>query len=62
MPPVTYDLSPQQAADLLGVHVETLKRWARAGKVPGWRTPGGWWRFSTDELTAWQPTSTEIVS
>ena len=51
---MTYDLSPQQAASLLGVHVDTVKRWAIAGKVRAWRTPGGWWRFSTEQLAAWQ--------
>jgi excisionase family DNA binding protein len=40
-------LSPEEAADLVGVDVSTLKRWARAGKVPGaWQTPGGWWKFT----------------
>ena len=48
----TYTVSPQQAADRLGVHVDTVKRWAKAGKLPAFRTPGGWWRFSNDDLEA----------
>lgn len=45
-----YTLSPTAAAERLGVHVDTIKRWARAGKIPAWRTPGGWWRFSPADL------------
>lgn len=44
-------LSPTEAAELLGVDVGTLKRWAREGKVPGaWQTPGGWWKFTRHGL------------
>jgi excisionase family DNA binding protein len=41
-----------EAADFLGVHFTTLRRWADAGQVPCIRTPGGRRRFSRDELTA----------
>jgi excisionase family DNA binding protein len=47
---MTYDLSPTEAAERLHVSVDTVKRWAQAGKVPAIRTPGGWWKFSADEL------------
>ena len=30
-----------EAAALLGVRVETLRRWERAGKISSWRTAGG---------------------
>jgi excisionase family DNA binding protein len=53
----TYDLSPREAAALLGVHEDTLKRWAADGLVPAWRTPGGWWKFSSVELAGWQGVS-----
>lgn len=44
-------LSPEEASAHLGVHVSTLKRWARAGRVPGaWQTVGGWWRFRLSGL------------
>jgi excisionase family DNA binding protein len=46
-------ISPTEAAQMLGVHTKTLKRWASAGKIPAWRTPGGWWRFSRSELAVW---------
>ena len=34
-------LSVSAAADLLGVHVDTVRRWTDEGKLPEVRTPGG---------------------
>ena len=34
-------LSVRAAADLLGVHVDTVRRWTGEGKLPEVRTPGG---------------------
>lgn len=45
-------LELSEAADFLGVHFTTLRRWADAGQVPCIRTPGGRRRFSRAELTA----------
>src|SRR5512135_3424977 len=42
------DLS--EAAQLLGVHFTTLRRWADAGEVPCIRTPGGRRRFAQADL------------
>lgn len=50
-----YDLSPSAAAELVGVHEDTIKRWAADGKVPAFRTPGGWWRFRRSDLLALLP-------
>lgn len=47
-----YDLSPAEAAEILGVHVATLKRWAIDGKVGAFRTPTGWWKFRQSDLDA----------
>lgn len=44
------DLS--EAADYLGIHFTTLRRWTDAGKVPCIRTPGGRRRYRLAELTA----------
>jgi excisionase family DNA binding protein len=44
------DLS--EAADYLGVHFTTLRRWTDDGKVPCIRTPGGRRRYHLAELTA----------
>jgi excisionase family DNA binding protein len=48
--PRWFDLS--EAADYLGVHFTTLRRWTDAGKVPCIRTPGGRRRYRLAELTA----------
>ena len=34
-------LSPSEAADEIGVSVETVRRWIDAGHLEAWRTPGG---------------------
>jgi excisionase family DNA binding protein len=39
-----------EAAQLLGVHFTTLRRWANEGQVPCYRTPGGQRRFKESEL------------
>jgi len=44
------DLS--EAAEVLGVHFTTLRRWVDAGQVPCIRTPGGRRRFRKPELDA----------
>ena len=46
-------LSSAEASELLGVHQTTLRRWADAGEVPCFRTPGGHRRFRTGDLEAW---------
>jgi excisionase family DNA binding protein len=43
-------LELSEAADYLGVHYTTLRRWADDGKVPFIRTPGGRRRFKRAEL------------
>jgi excisionase family DNA binding protein len=47
-----YDLNPTEAAQRLGIHEDTLKRYARDGKIAAFRTPGGWWKFSQADLDA----------
>ena len=50
-PPV---LTAAQAADLLQIHVEYLRKLVRDGKVPCHRFPGGReLRFLRDELLEW---------
>lgn len=46
--PLTLD----QAADMLGVSAETMRRWARQGLL-GARLPSGELRFEEDELRSW---------
>lgn len=45
-------LNPTEAAAHLGVHEQTIRRWAREGKLRGRLTPGGHWRFSEADLDA----------
>ena len=45
-------LSLSAASKLLGVHSTTLRRWADAGSVPVFVTPGGHRRFARHELEA----------
>lgn len=43
-------LSLSEAAKLLGVHANTLRRWANNGNIPVHTTPGGHRRFLASEL------------
>src|SRR3972149_10564474 len=42
----------QHAAELLGVHPTTLRRWADAGKIPVAPPPGGHRRFTRADIEA----------
>ena len=42
----------REAAELLGIHEETLRRLAREGKVPAFKV-GGVWRFNRSSLYSW---------
>ena len=42
--------SLKEAADRLGVHPVTLRRWAESGKIEAVRTPGGHRRFAESEI------------
>ena len=50
-------LSMTEASTLLGVHPTTLRRWADAGSIRCFRTPGGHRRFRNTDLRAWLPDS-----
>lgn len=43
-------LTLKQAAEQLGVHVSTLRRWADNGSIPFMRTPGGHRRFALKDV------------
>jgi len=45
-------ISLSRACNLLGVNESTLRRWADAGHVRSFRTPGGHRRFAEDDLRA----------
>jgi len=43
-------MSPGRAAAALGISIETLRRWEKAGKIAAFRTPGGQRRFDRSEI------------
>jgi predicted site-specific integrase-resolvase len=45
-----FDIPVDDAARRVGVHVETLKRYARQGKVPAVKTMSGRWMFAVGDL------------
>ena len=45
-------LSVSQVADRLGVSIGTVRRWADAGYLEGFRTPGGQRRFNSEQVEA----------
>ena len=42
-----------QAAKIIGVHPDTLRRWERAGKIKPLRTKGGQRYYTPDMLARW---------
>ena len=51
MPPEKW-LTTSEAAELLGVHPATIRRWADDGDLPLMTTPGGHRRFALSDLNA----------
>ena len=49
-----YDLSAADAAAMLGVSPETMKRYARMEKVDARKTFSGRWVFNTDDILSIQ--------
>jgi excisionase family DNA binding protein len=47
---MTQDYSVRQLADLVGVHPDTLRRLARAGRLPGAYRVGTRWRFAYEAI------------
>jgi excisionase family DNA binding protein len=52
-------LNAQEAAKLLGAHVETIRRMARKGKIPAFKV-GKDWRFRQTSLLNWSETNPGI--
>lgn len=47
-----YSTTVRQAADMLGVSMETVKRWARSGRVEARKNTSGNWVFAADDIDA----------
>jgi excisionase family DNA binding protein len=45
-------LTAEQVAERFDVTAETAREWARTGKVPAVRTPGGHYRFRREDIEA----------
>jgi len=46
----TFSVTSRQAARQLGVHIETMKRWAREGRLPARKNLAGHWLFDQVDL------------
>lgn len=55
----SYDLSVTEAAAVLGVHGDTIRRWTDTGKLAAWVTPGGQRRYRRSDLDALLPPPAE---
>jgi excisionase family DNA binding protein len=47
-----YSVTVRQAADMLGVSMETVKRWARSGRVEARKNTSGNWVFASEDVDA----------
>lgn len=45
-------LSIGEAASLIGISADTLRRWEKSGRITSYRTPTGHRRFLRDEILA----------
>ena len=52
-------LTLSEAADELGVHPSTLRRWTDEGRVPARRTPGGHRRYAKADIDGYAATTRE---
>ena len=55
----TQIMTPKEAAKYLGLHLITIYRLIKKGKLPGFKV-GGQWRFKKDILDAWIVTKSKI--
>lgn len=45
-------MNVHEAAQVVGVHVETIRKWLAKGEITGSLTPAGW-RLTPDDIEAW---------
>lgn len=50
--PSPYAMTPAEVAVLLAVGADTVNRWADEGKLVGFKTPSGRWRFRRSDVEA----------
>lgn len=54
-------MSVGEAAALVGVHVDTLKRWEKAGRISSFRTPLGHRRYNRADVEALLTSSSDTA-
>ncbi|BAZ12351.1 ISSoc2, resolvase [Calothrix sp. NIES-4071] len=54
-------LNSSQAANLIGCHAQSIRRWEKEGKIKAYRTPGGQRRFKRSEVEQFTGLATERV-
>lgn len=54
-------VSRAQAAEILGVDVHTVTRWAKQQGLPGTQLPGGEWRFQRSAVLEWMFTHRKVT-
>lgn len=47
-----YSVTVRQAADTLDVSMETIKRWARSGRIEARKNTSGNWVFAPEDIDA----------
>lgn len=55
------EVGPKAAAELIGVHVDSLKKWTEDGLIPCFRTPGGHRRYRVIDLEEFRARRTQVV-
>jgi excisionase family DNA binding protein len=53
VPAVSRFVTARELAERLGVSTETVLRWTRDRKLPGFRMPGGALRYRESDLAVW---------
>ena len=46
----SYTVTARDAARVLNVHVETIKRWCREGTIPARKNMSGRWLLNADDI------------
>ena len=45
-------MTTEETAEVVGVHIATVRRWLNSGELPGYNTPAGW-RLTPADLETW---------
>ncbi len=45
-------MSTEEVAEIIGVHIATVRRWLNSGELPGANTPAGW-RIARENVMGW---------